>query len=80
MNDETLKAGWLERHRRSLLIGGPVLLLLGAGWLYLNSMRYITTDNAYVGAARTEVSANIAGRVVAIGVKDNQVVHPGDLL
>ncbi|MHB8354619.1 MAG: efflux RND transporter periplasmic adaptor subunit, partial [Burkholderiales bacterium] len=51
-----------------------------AGWLYLNSMRYITTDNAYVGAARTEVSANIAGRVVAIGVKDNQVVHPGDLL
>ncbi len=80
MNDESLKAGWLERHRRSLLIGGPVLVLLAAGLLYLNSLRYVSTDNAYVSAARTEISANVAGRVIEIDVKDNQVVHPGDVL
>ncbi len=68
MNDEVLKASWLQRHRRALLIGGPALILLVAGWLYLNSLRYISTDNAYIGAARTEISANIAGRVVEIGV------------
>jgi membrane fusion protein (multidrug efflux system) len=80
MSEESLKASWLERHRRLLLIGGPVLILLAAGGLYLNSIRYISTDNAYVGAARTEVSANIAGRVTEIDVKDNQAVHAGDAL
>ncbi len=80
MNEERLKAGWLERHRRLLLIGGPTLILLAAGGLYLNSLRYVSTDNAYVGAARTEVSANIPGRVVEVAVKDNQVVHRGDVL
>ena len=80
MNNEILKASWLERHRRSLLIGGPALILLAAGGLYLNSLRHVSTDNAYVGAARTEVSTNIAGRVVEIGVRDNQAVRPGDLL
>ncbi len=80
MNEESLKASWLERHRRLLLIGGPVLILLAAGGIYLNSIRYISTDNAYVGAARTEVSANIAGRVVEIDVRDNQAVHPGAVL
>ncbi|MDE2258951.1 MAG: HlyD family secretion protein [Betaproteobacteria bacterium] len=80
MTDEIFKAPWLERHRRNLLIGGPVLILLVAGFLYLNSVRYVSTDNAYVGAARTEISANVAGRVVEIGVKDNQAVRQGDLL
>ena len=80
MNQEILKAPWLARHRRALLVGGPLLILLVAGGLYLNSMRFVSTDNAYVGAARTEVSANVAGRVVEIGVRDNQRVHPGDLL
>ena len=80
MNENHLKAGWLERHRRLLLVGGPALILLAAGGLYLNSIRYISTDNAYVGAARTEVSANISGRVVEVAVKDNQTVHPGDVL
>ena len=80
MNEVRLKASWLERHRRLLLIGGPTLILLAAGGLYLNSLRQVSTDNAYVGAARTEVSANIAGRVVEVAVKDNQVVHRGDVL
>jgi membrane fusion protein (multidrug efflux system) len=80
LTDENSKATWLERHRRSLLIAGPVLILLVAGSFYLNSVRYVSTDNAYVGAARTEISANIAGRVLAIAVKDNQEVRQGDLL
>jgi membrane fusion protein (multidrug efflux system) len=69
-----------QRLRLPLMILGPVLVLLVAGWWYLTSGRYVTTDDAYVQAARTMISADISGRVVAISVKDNQRVAKGQEL
>lgn len=71
---------WLQRHRRLLLIGGPVLLAAIAALLYLTGGRYVSTDDAYVQAARVDVSASISARVVAVDVRDNQFVHQGDVL
>src|SRR6185437_582695 len=34
----------------------------------------------YVQAARTDISANVAARVIEIDVKDNQLVRKGDVL
>ena len=70
----------LQQYRRKLLIGGPLLLLLVIGVLYLIGGRMVSTDDAYVDAARTQISANVAGRVIAVNVKDNQAVHQGDIL
>ena len=72
--------GWFKRHRRLLLIGGPILFVLVAGYVYLTGGRYISTDDAYIQSARTEISANIAGRVVELRVHDNQEVSAGDVL
>lgn len=80
MNDEIETPGWFERHRRPLLIGGPILVLLAASLLYLNGLRTVSTDDAYVSAAKTQISTNVPGRVVAVAVKDNQFVHRGDIL
>ncbi len=71
---------WLGRHRRLLLLGGPGLLALVAVILYFTGGRYASTDDAYVQAARVQVSCNVAGRVVQMAVHDNQPVHAGDLL
>ncbi|HVW70254.1 MAG TPA: HlyD family secretion protein [Steroidobacteraceae bacterium] len=71
---------WLGRHRRLLLLGGPVLLALVGAIVYLTGGRYASTDDAYLQAARVEISCNVAGRVVQIAVHDNQPVHAGDLL
>jgi len=60
-----------QRLRLPLMIAGPVLVLLVASWWYLTSGRYVSTDDAYVQAARTMVSADVSGRVVAIEVQDN---------
>src|SRR5262249_43031704 len=46
----------------------------------LTGGRYLSTDDAYVQAARVQVSTDVAGRVVEIGVKDNQRVTAGQLL
>ena len=71
---------WLKRHRRLLLIGVPALALVIVACIYLSGGRYVSTDDAYVQAARTDISANVSGRVTEIDVRDNQLVHAGDVL
>lgn len=79
-SDEISKDTWLKRNRRLFLIGGPVLVLLVVGFLYATGGRYISTDDSYVQAARTDISTNVPGRVVEINVHDNQAVRKGDIL
>jgi membrane fusion protein, multidrug efflux system len=69
-----------QRLRLPLMILGPALVLLVAAWWYLTSGRYVTTDDAYIQAARTMVSADVSGRVVAVAVHDNERVSRGQVL
>jgi membrane fusion protein (multidrug efflux system) len=56
-----------------------VLVLAGAGW-YLSAGRYVATDDAYVQADTVSISSDVAGRVVAVEVHDNQQVKQGEPL
>jgi membrane fusion protein (multidrug efflux system) len=69
-----------QRLRLPLMLAGPILVLLAAAYWYLTSGRYVSTDDAYVQAARVAVSTDISGRVVEIDVKDNQRVSAGQTL
>ena len=69
-----------QRLRLPLMLLGPLVVLIAAGWWYLTSGRYVSTDDAYVQAARTMVSADVSGRVVAVLVHDNQRVAQGEVL
>jgi membrane fusion protein (multidrug efflux system) len=69
-----------ERLRWPLLIGGPVIVIAGVAYFVLTGGRYQSTDDAYVQAARTPISANVSARVVELDVKDNQQVKRGDVL
>ena len=71
---------WLGRHRRLLLVGGPVIVAVVGAVFYLTGGRYASTDDAYLQAARVQISCNVSGRVVAVDVRDNQAVHAGDVL
>jgi membrane fusion protein (multidrug efflux system) len=66
--------------RTLLLIGVPVLLLIGAGAFYLSGGRYASTDNAYVQSTMVLVSPEISGVVKDVAVKENQLVQAGDVL
>jgi membrane fusion protein, multidrug efflux system len=69
-----------QRLRLPLMLAGPILVLLAAGYWYLTTGRYVSTDNAYVQAARVAISTDISGRVVEIGVRDNERVSAGQVL
>ena len=69
-----------QRWRTPLLLFGVVVVLIGALYFWLTGGRYMSTDDAYVQAARASISSNVSGKVVAIAVHDNQTVQRGDLL
>jgi membrane fusion protein (multidrug efflux system) len=74
------RLGRRQLARRILLPLGPLALTTVALATWLAGGRYVTTDNAYVRADKVAVSADVAGAVVEIAVKDNQRVAAGDLL
>jgi len=69
-----------ERLRRPLLIVFPALLAAVGAMYYLTEEPYVTTDDAFVRAAKESVNARVGGQVVEIAVKDNQRVQRGQLL
>ncbi len=71
---------WLARHRRLMLIIGPAVVVVAGIIFYLVGGRYVSTDDAYIQAARVQISCNVSGRVSEVDVRDNQPVHAGDVL
>ncbi|MGH7113802.1 MAG: HlyD family secretion protein [Stellaceae bacterium] len=74
------RRSWRQRLRLPLMLLGPVIVLLAAGWWYVTTGRYISTDDAYVDAARTSISNEVSGRVAEVDVRDNQRVKAGQVL
>ena len=56
-----------------------VALALGFTW-WLNSGRYVSTDNAYVGADKSLITPQVTGAIVAVHVVEGQKVKVGDPL
>lgn len=69
-----------QQLRLPLMIGGVLIVLLGVFYFWITGGRYMSTDDAYLQAAQTSISSNIAGQVTAIEVRDNQRVQRGDVL
>ena len=74
------RRSWRQRLRLPLMLLGPLLVAVVAGYWYLTGGRYISTDDAYVDAARVAISTEVSGRVAAIEVRDNERVKAGQVL
>lgn len=66
--------------RTILMLAGPALVLIGAGWFYLTGGRYESTDNASLQTGMVAISPSVAGTVVAVEVRENQRVKKGEVL
>jgi membrane fusion protein, multidrug efflux system len=58
----------------------PLILISGAVYYYVSNDHYVSTDNAYVQQEKISIAAEIGGKIVEVGVKENQKIEAGDLL
>jgi membrane fusion protein, multidrug efflux system len=63
-----------------LLVVLPVFAVINGLGIYLSSGRYISTDNAYVGAQKVLITPDISGKITHVAVREGQHVIPGDEL
>jgi membrane fusion protein (multidrug efflux system) len=70
-----------RRHVKWIVAALVVAAALFFGIRYwLDSNRYVETDNAYVGANQVDIAAQVSGPVTQVFVRDQQAVHAGDPL
>ncbi|MBR0756509.1 HlyD family secretion protein [Bradyrhizobium jicamae] len=71
----------LRRYRRFLLLVVlPSVAAVAGIVFYLNGGRYVTTDDAYVGAQKVLITPDISGKITKVVVKEGQAVKEGDVL
>jgi membrane fusion protein (multidrug efflux system) len=69
-----------KRLRMILLVGLPAIATLIGLALYLAGGRYISTDNAYVGAQKVLITTDISDKIIHVAIVEGQHVKPGDEL
>jgi membrane fusion protein (multidrug efflux system) len=71
----------MRRYRRLLLLVVlPLVALIAGLTFYLNGGRYVTTDDAYVGAQKVLITPDVPGKIINVSVKEGQRVSTGDTL
>ena len=66
--------------RPILMLGGILVVMVGAGFYWLTGGRYISIDNAYIRAAKEVIATDVSGIVLEVPVKEGQRVAKGDIL
>jgi membrane fusion protein, multidrug efflux system len=75
-----LLAGFRKYRRFLLLVVLPTAAVLGGMAFYLSGGRYVTTDDAYVGAQKVLITPDISGKIEKVVVREGQRVNEGDTL
>jgi len=69
-----------ERLRRPLLLALPIALAVFGLAEYLAEEPYVSTNDAFVRAAKVTLNARVSGQAVEIAVRDNERVRQGQVL
>ena len=68
------------RLRRTLMIGGVVLIAAIAAFFYLTGGRYVGSDDSYIHAQKLMVSTDVSGLVASVDVHEGEHVKAGQVL
>lgn len=69
-----------KRIRSILMLGGIALVVVASGVFWWIGGRYVSIDNAYVGANKLLVSTDVSGIVQEVTVREGQTVRTNDVL
>ncbi|HLH48396.1 MAG TPA: HlyD family secretion protein [Roseiarcus sp.] len=82
--EEKPESAWsrIKRHRAvvAIVVILAIAALVAIALWWLNARHYESTDDAFIDARPSAISAQLAGAIVSVPVTDNQIVKAGDLL
>jgi len=71
---------FLKNVPKKYLITGAVLFFVIIGFAYYQLTSFESTDDAFIDGHIAPVSAQVAGRITEVLIKDNQLVQSGEIL
>jgi membrane fusion protein (multidrug efflux system) len=77
---QLLGPGLVQQLRRPLMIVVPIVAAAFGASVYLAQEQFISTDDAFVRAAKVTINARVSGQAVEIAVRDNERVRQGQVL
>jgi membrane fusion protein (multidrug efflux system) len=77
---KSLKSRLMARRRLLLLVVLPAIVAVVGLTFYLSGGRYVSTDNAYVGAQKVLITPSVSGTIKRVMVTEGQRVKAGDEL
>jgi membrane fusion protein (multidrug efflux system) len=69
-----------KRLRRPLMVAVPIVVAAIGASMYLAQEPFVSTDDAFVRAAKVTINARVSGQAVEIAVRDNERVRQGQVL
>ena len=66
--------------RPILMLGGILVVAIGAGTYWLTGGRYVSIDDSYIRAAKEVLATDVSGIVQDVPVKEGQRVAKGDIV
>lgn len=73
----------LDKNKKSkeiIIIFAVIIAIITGSIYYINSMKYQTTDDAYVESDLIQIAPRVSGQIKEIYIKDNQKIKEGDLI
>ena len=68
-----------KKNKGLIILLSIIAVIIGIVY-YLNSLRYETTDDAYIDGDLVQISAKVSGQVEDIYIQDNQKIKEGDII
>jgi len=67
-------------NKKLIIIILSVIAVIAAGIYYINSLKYETTDDAYVESDLIKIAARVSGQIEDIYIEDNKKIKEGDII
>ena len=66
--------------KKALIIIAVIIAVTAIVLFYINSLKYQSTDDAYVESDFVQIAPRVSGQIEEIYIKDNQKIKAGDLI
>ncbi len=70
----------VQQKKKFITIAVIVLVIIAGILFYINSLKYQTTDDAYVESDLIQIAPRVSGQIKEIYIQDNQPIKEGDLI